>query len=144
MNDAPLSVTPDISIPRAELEFSAVRASGSGGQHVNKTSTAVELRFDVTKSVALTEAHREKILATADRRINGDGVIVIKAQGSRSQRQNREAAESRLALLLRNALTEQRQRVPTTTPRAERERRRREKARRSAVKATRKPPSSET
>ncbi len=144
MNDpAPLSVTSDVSIPWSELEFSAIRAAGSGGQHVNKTSSAVELRFDVRMSQALSDTQREKILAAADRRVTSAGVVVIKAQGARSQLQNKNDAVARLIELLRSALREIAPRVPTATPRAERERRRRDKAKRSAVKKTRKPPASD-
>ena len=144
MNDsAPLSVTSDVSIPWSELDFSAIRAAGPGGQHVNKTSSAVELRFDVRASEALTDAQRKKILATADRRVTGAGVIVIKAQSARSQLKNKNDAVARLADLLRTALRDAPPRVPTITPRAEKERRRRDKAKRSAVKNARKPPPSD-
>ncbi|MEM7503126.1 MAG: alternative ribosome rescue aminoacyl-tRNA hydrolase ArfB [Pseudomonadota bacterium] len=141
MNDsAPLSVTSGVSIPWSELDFSAIRAAGPGGQHVNKTSSAVELRFDVRASEALTDAQREKILATADRRVTGAGVIVIKAQSARSQLKNKNDAIARLVDLLRTALRDAPPRVPTATPRAQKERRRRDKAKRSAVKNARKPP----
>ncbi len=78
-----------------EIEFTAVRAQGPGGQHVNKTSTAIQLRFDI-KASSLSEAIKARLLACADQRITQDGVIVIKAQGSRSQAMNRADALARL------------------------------------------------
>ena len=85
-----LQLTPSIRIPDAELIERFVRASGPGGQNVNKVATAVELRFDVANSPCLPEAFRQRVLARRDRRLNDDGVLVILAQRFRTQERNRE------------------------------------------------------
>ena len=90
-----LTVTDELTIPDEELLFEAVRAEGAGGQHVNKSSTAIQLRYDIANG-SLPEPYRTRLLALRDRRITKDGVIVIKAQQHRSQEQNRNAALDRL------------------------------------------------
>ena len=101
-----------IFIPEHEIEFSAIRAQGAGGQHVNKTSSAVQLRFDVRRSHLPVEI-KQQILRLSDQRINSQGVIVIKAQTYRSQEKNRQDAQQRLQALLTKALLRKKPRRPT-------------------------------
>ena len=137
--DTALNVMPGIDIPRSELVIVAIRASGPGGQHVNKTSTGISLRFDVTRSAALDDAQRQQILSFADRRISANGSIVIKADGFRSQAKNRADAETRLATLLREALASREPRKETRPSAAQKQRRKDDKAHRSRLKNLRKP-----
>ena len=120
----------------SEVEFSALRAQGPGGQHVNKAATAVQLRFDVRAS-SLPEAVKSRLLATPDSRVSSDGVVVIKAQGSRSQEANKAEALARLAELIAQAERVPRVRKPTQPTRASERRRLEGKARRSEVKSGR-------
>lgn len=119
-----------------------VRASGPGGQHVNKTSTAVELRFDVRRSVLEPEV-KARLERLAGARLTQDGVIVLLAQGSRSQEANRQEARSRLAALIRAALVRPKTRRPTRPTLASRLRRMDAKSRRSGVKSLRGKPDCE-
>ncbi len=119
--------------PDEELEFSAIRAGGPGGQKVNKTSSAVQLRFDIPAS-SLPQPVKERLLALRDRRIGREGVLVIKAQRHRSQALNRQEARQRLAELLARAVNVPPPRRPTRPGRAARERRLREKSHRSRLK----------
>ncbi len=97
-----LTITEHLSLPLAEVQLSATRSQGAGGQHVNKTSSAIHLRFDINAS-SLPAELKERLLKIADQRTTVDGVVVIKAQQHRSQEQNRESALERLRLLIAKA-----------------------------------------
>ena len=132
-----LEVTPDITIPDEELVERFVRASGPGGQNVNKVSSAVELRFDAARSPSLPDAVRARLLARRDRRITGEGVIVISAQRFRTQDRNREDARERLAALVLAATQVPKKRIATKPTRGSAEKRLTGKRERSQVKSTR-------
>lgn len=117
----------------AEVEWSAVRAQGAGGQHVNKVSSAVHLRFDVRAS-SLPAPHKQRLLAMRDQRLTDEGVIVIKAQEQRSQARNREDALTRLCELVASVAQPPRPRVATAPTRASQRRRLEGKSARSEVK----------
>jgi len=134
-----LKITDEISIDERELEERFVRASGPGGQNVNKVSTAVELRFDVGRSASLPEGVRVRLSRLAGRRLSDEGILVIRTNRFRTQERNREDARERLAELIWQAATVPKRRVPTKPSRAAKERRRQEKAQRSRVKRLRGP-----
>ncbi len=108
-----LVVTRGLAIPRAELDVRATRAGGPGGQHVNTSSTRIELRWNVRTSRALDDALRDRLLAQLANRLDADGGLRIVASEHRSQRLNRDAAETRLAALVRAAATVPKRRKPT-------------------------------
>ena len=129
-------ISRNVSIPDNELEITAIRAQGAGGQHVNKTSTAIHLRFDIRAS-GLPEYYKERLLAASHHLITADGVIIIKAQEYRSQELNREAALARLVAVIKELTAVQKSRQATRPTRASKERRLSSKAQKSTVKALR-------
>lgn len=138
-DSASLPVTDTISIPRAELSFRASRSGGPGGQHVNTSSTRVELVWNVATSPSLTEQQRGRVMEKLTNRINGDGELLLAEGGSRSQHQNREAVVERFVEIVGQALHVPKRRKKTRPPKAERERRLKAKKRRSEIKRLRGP-----
>lgn len=127
-------------IPGGELELRAARASGPGGQGVNTTDSAVELRWDLAGSSAVTAGERDRLRKLLGKRVTAEGVVIIRASESRSQWRNRQAARRRLAELVAEALRPTPQRVPTRPGRRARQRRLENKKRRAEIKRLRKPP----
>lgn len=135
-----LILSPHLRIPEDELAFSAIRAQGAGGQNVNKVSSALHLRFDIRAS-SLPESLKTRLLASADRRISKDGVIVIKAQRHRTQEKNRADALARLSEMILAANSVQKKRKPTRPTRGSQRRRMDSKTRHGRTKALRRKPS---
>lgn len=104
MTSETLFISGDISIPLSDLDVSAIRAQGAGGQNVNKVASAIHLRFDIANSSVLPPDVKSRLMALGDRRITADGVVVIKAQSFRTQERNFRDATERLAALLASAL----------------------------------------
>jgi ribosome-associated protein len=129
-----VQVSATLEIPESELVERFVRATGPGGQNVNKVATAVELRFDVAGSPSLPEPVRARLLAKRDRRLTGEGVLVISAQRFRTQERNREDARARLAGFIATGLRAPKPRIATKPTRGARERRLGAKRERGAIK----------
>ncbi len=132
-----LRVSATITLPDAELVERFLRADGPGGQHVNRTESAVELRFDARNSPSLPEDVRRRLLARRDRRLTGDGVLVIQGRRFRDQARNREDVRARLVEIIRGVLVPARKRVATKPTRASKERRLQGKLQRGKIKQTR-------
>jgi ribosome-associated protein len=132
-----IAITDDLAIDEREISLSFIRASGPGGQNVNKVASAAQLRFDAKSSPSLPEAVRERLMRLAGNRLSGDGVIVITAQRFRSQERNRADAEARLVALIRRAAEPPKPRRATRPSAAQRAERLIAKARRGALKRQR-------
>jgi ribosome-associated protein len=135
-----LDVSPDLRVPLTELEFRASRSGGPGGQHVNTSSTRVEVTWDVAGSPALSEEQRQRLLLRLATRLDGRGRLRLVSSGTRSQLRNREDVTERLREAVAQALVVPKARKRTRTPRAAKAARLENKRRRSATKRDRRPP----
>ena len=133
----PVHITPDLSLPDHDLMWSFVRASGPGGQNVNKVATAAQLRFDLAGTQSLEPAVKQRLRSLAGRRVTDDGALIIIARNQRTQEGNRREALGRLTDLVRRALVAPKARRPTRPTRASRERRLQTKTRQRTTKQLR-------
>ena len=131
-----LQISTNISIPEREIEISAIRSQGAGGQNVNKVATAIHLRFDIAAS-SLPDRYKERLLKLNDQRITKEGVVIIKAQEHRSQEQNREEALQRLQDLIKSAVMVPKPRKPSKPTRSSQRKRLDSKSKRGQIKGMR-------
>ncbi|MDE0841145.1 MAG: alternative ribosome rescue aminoacyl-tRNA hydrolase ArfB [Porticoccaceae bacterium] len=129
-------INPQCSIAETEIVFSAIRAQGAGGQNVNKVSSAIHLRFDITAS-SLPEVYKQRLLSLNDQRINKDGIIIIKAQQFRTQEKNRANSLQRLCDLISGITVERKRRRPTKPSKRSQKKRMDSKTRRGKIKSLR-------
>lgn len=132
-------INPELSVPRSELTYRATRAGGPGGQHVNTSSTRVELTWDLKQSTAITEEQRERIIRRLSKRVTSEGVLRLTSAGSRSQHQNKEDVTERFAQMIAQALHVPKKRKKTKPSKASKEARLQTKKRRSETKKHRGP-----
>ena len=132
-----LNIAPGVAVPRSELEYRASRSSGPGGQHVNTTSTRIELLWNLEESQVLSDEQRARLRLRLASRLDSTGALRVVASARRSQQQNKQAADERLAALVRHALHVPKRRRPTKRPKAANERRLLEKKRRARIKRAR-------
>ena len=131
-------ITEEISISEAELKEEFIRASGPGGQNVNKVATAVQLRFNVNTSSSIPEDVKRRLKKLAGKKMTEDGILIINSQEHRTQNRNRDEALKRLVLLIKKATEKPKRRIKTKLPKVQKEKRLQEKKYRSKVKTLRK------
>ena len=130
----------DVEILKSELKFKAIRSSGSGGQHVNKVSSKVELSFDISNSNGFTEDEKERLLDTLKNKLTKNNILILQCDSSRSQHKNKEIAKERLFNIIEDGLKVRKKRIPTKIPKVVREKRLESKRKQASKKGQRKKP----